>query len=113
LFCILRFSLEYWSLNSGPTPWAIPPRHFCDSVFWDRVSGTICLTWLWTLILLISASWVPSFDYDKSGVVWCSVTLVRMFTILQCSPLEIESVFHRISLHLICFSIWYQIDFGS
>jgi hypothetical protein len=27
-------------------------------VFWDRVSGTICLGWLRTAILLISASWV-------------------------------------------------------
>jgi hypothetical protein len=31
---------------------------FCDEVFWDRVSQTICLGWLWTKILLISASWV-------------------------------------------------------
>jgi hypothetical protein len=29
-------------------------------VFWDRFSRTICLGWLWTTILLISASWVAS-----------------------------------------------------
>jgi hypothetical protein len=28
------------------------------SFFWDRVSWTICLGWLRTMILLISASWV-------------------------------------------------------
>jgi hypothetical protein len=27
-------------------------------LFWDRVSWTICLGWLRTMILLISASWV-------------------------------------------------------
>jgi hypothetical protein len=27
-------------------------------VFWDRISGTISLGWLWTVILLICASWV-------------------------------------------------------
>jgi hypothetical protein len=27
-------------------------------VFWDRVLGTVCQGWLWTTILLISASWV-------------------------------------------------------
>jgi hypothetical protein len=27
-------------------------------LFWDRVSETICLGWLWTMILPISASWV-------------------------------------------------------
>jgi hypothetical protein len=27
-------------------------------VFWDRVSQTICPGWLWTVVLLISASWV-------------------------------------------------------
>jgi hypothetical protein len=26
--------------------------------FWDGVSWTICLGWLWTTILLLSSSWV-------------------------------------------------------
>jgi hypothetical protein len=26
--------------------------------FWDKVLWTICLGWLWTMIFLISASWV-------------------------------------------------------
>jgi hypothetical protein len=32
--------------------------YFCDGLFWDRVSRAICLGWLQTEILLISASWV-------------------------------------------------------
>jgi hypothetical protein len=49
--------LQYWGLNSGP-PWATPPALFCDGIFRDRVSWTIYPSWLWTAILLISASWV-------------------------------------------------------
>jgi hypothetical protein len=52
------FFLWYWGLNSGPTPWATPPALFLWTVFWDRVSKTICLGWLQTSSLLISASWV-------------------------------------------------------
>jgi hypothetical protein len=29
-----------------------PPAFFCDGFFWDRVSWTICPSWLWTTILL-------------------------------------------------------------
>jgi hypothetical protein len=32
------------------------PAHFCDGVFWARVSQTICPGYLRTMILLISAS---------------------------------------------------------
>jgi hypothetical protein len=52
------FVLWYWGLNSGSTPWAILPALFLWRVLWDRVSWTICQGWLWTVILLISASWV-------------------------------------------------------
>jgi hypothetical protein len=52
-----------------PTPWATLPLLFCDGFFWDRVSRTICPSWLGTVILLLwgwpqrldplaSASWV-------------------------------------------------------
>jgi hypothetical protein len=34
------------------------PALFCVGYFPDRVSGTICPGWLWTMILQISASWV-------------------------------------------------------
>jgi hypothetical protein len=50
--------LWYWGLNSRPSPLATPPAEFFGIVFWDRVSQTICLGWLQTVILLISASWV-------------------------------------------------------
>jgi hypothetical protein len=49
----------YWALNSGPTPWATPAALFCDGCFRDRVSQTICLGLLQTVILLVSASWQP------------------------------------------------------
>jgi hypothetical protein len=47
------FFLQYWGLNSGPIPWATP-----WAFFWESSWRTICLDWLQTLILLISASWV-------------------------------------------------------
>jgi hypothetical protein len=51
--------LWYKDLNSGPTPWAILPAPFCEGFFRDRVLWNyICLGWLRTKILLISASWV-------------------------------------------------------
>jgi hypothetical protein len=58
--------LQYWDLNSGPTPWATagPPSPFLVTFiylficFWDRVFQITFLGWLWTAILLISASWV-------------------------------------------------------
>jgi hypothetical protein len=53
-FSILGFELWAYTL----TPWAILPDLFCDGFFQDRVSRTICLDWLWTAVLLISASWV-------------------------------------------------------
>jgi hypothetical protein len=54
----LNIFLQYWGLNSGPTPWATPPAPFCEGFFWDRVSQTFCPGWLWITVLLISASWV-------------------------------------------------------
>jgi hypothetical protein len=52
------FFFRYWGLNSGPTPQATPPALFCDGFLQDRASRTICPGWLWTVSLLISASWV-------------------------------------------------------
>jgi hypothetical protein len=43
-------------LNS--VAWATPPALFLWRVFQGRVSQTICPGWLWTIILLISASLV-------------------------------------------------------
>jgi hypothetical protein len=60
--------LQYWGLNSGPTTWATPPALFCDGFFWDRVSQTICLGWVQTAVLLISASWVARITGESH---WC------------------------------------------
>jgi hypothetical protein len=50
--------LQYWGLNSGPTPWATPPVLFCDGFFKIGSRELFYPGWLWTLILLIAASWV-------------------------------------------------------
>jgi hypothetical protein len=41
-FILLCFVLQYWSLNSGPTPWTTSPALFGDGCFRDRVSWSIC-----------------------------------------------------------------------
>jgi hypothetical protein len=47
---------QYWGLNSGPTPWVMPPAIFFVMVVFFQTS---CIQgWLWTLVLLISAPWV-------------------------------------------------------
>jgi hypothetical protein len=50
------FFLWYWGLNSGPLTWASLPALSLWRVFQDRVWLIICLGWVWTAILLISAS---------------------------------------------------------
>jgi hypothetical protein len=52
------FFLRYWNLNSGPTPWTTPSPFLWWFFLKDSVSRTICLGWLRTVILLITASWV-------------------------------------------------------
>jgi hypothetical protein len=47
-----------WGLNPEPASWATPPVFWLWWVFWVRVLWAICPGWLWTEILLISASWV-------------------------------------------------------
>jgi hypothetical protein len=73
--------LWYCGLNSGPSPWATPLALFCEGFFQDRVSWTSCLGWLWTAILLFSASLVASITgencllgnyYSLSMAWWCS-----------------------------------------
>jgi hypothetical protein len=48
---ILGLELRAYTLSHSTSPF------FCYGFFWDRVFRTICLGWLWTVILLISASW--------------------------------------------------------
>jgi hypothetical protein len=74
------FFWQYWGLNSRPTPWATPPALFCDGFFQNRVSRTICPSWFWTAILLITTSqvarisgvtrWHPG-NYALLLSVWC------------------------------------------
>jgi hypothetical protein len=73
------FFLWCWGLNLGATPWAL----FCVRYFQNRVLWTICLGWVWTMILLISATWVPRI----TGV---SHQHLALLSILLVSYLEIE-----------------------
>jgi hypothetical protein len=67
---VLFFFFLIFFCGLGPTPWATPPAPFSDGLFfffWDRVSWTICVGWLWTVILLISASWVSRIQSWATG----------------------------------------------
>jgi hypothetical protein len=79
------FILQYWGLNSEPTPWAPPQPFLVMGFFQHRVSGDICLSLLWTTILLMSASWVAritgmshchlAFSFKRSRNVLVKVSL--------------------------------------
>jgi hypothetical protein len=95
-FFFFFFFLWCWSLNSGPTPQATPPALFlCDGFFQDRVTGTIHLGWLWTSILLISASWVAGItgmSHQLSSFLVCFLTYSSEINFL---PLTVENMhFH-------------------
>jgi hypothetical protein len=47
----------------------------CDGFFLDRVSQTICPVWLWTVVLLICASW----EARITGVSWWLALAVFLF----------------------------------
>jgi hypothetical protein len=48
---------------------------FCDEFFQERFSKTICLGWLWAVVILISASWVAKI----AGVShWCLAWILRI-----------------------------------
>jgi hypothetical protein len=50
------FCSEIWTHGLHLEP--LHQSYFCDGFFWDRVSQTISLGWLQTVIFLISVSWV-------------------------------------------------------
>jgi hypothetical protein len=52
-FVVTGLELRAYTLSHSTSPFYV-----CVRYFQDRVSRTICSGWLWTLILLISASWV-------------------------------------------------------
>jgi hypothetical protein len=70
------FPLRYWGLNSGPVPWASPPVLLCDGFFQNRILQIICPGWLWTVILLISASWVARITDVNQWHLACNIFLV-------------------------------------
>jgi hypothetical protein len=51
LFVVLGLELTAYTFSHSTSP-------FLDRIFQDRVSRTVCLDWLWTSILLVSASQV-------------------------------------------------------
>jgi hypothetical protein len=52
------FFLQCWGENSGPSSSVTLTTLLLWRVFQDRVSQTLCPDWLWTAILLISATWI-------------------------------------------------------
>jgi hypothetical protein len=54
------FFLQYWGLNSGPTSLTTPPPFFFFffCIFLIGSHKLLAWGWLWTVILLVSASWV-------------------------------------------------------
>jgi hypothetical protein len=54
--CVCERETEVWTqgLHLEPLHWP----YFCEGFFEMESRRTICLGWLWTVILLISASWV-------------------------------------------------------
>jgi hypothetical protein len=78
-FCFCGFfffcSTRPWTQGLHLEPLHQP--YFVMGFFRDRVSWTICPSWFWTMILLISASWVAritgmSHWYPASFVFWTS-----------------------------------------
>jgi hypothetical protein len=72
VFCLF-FVFSVLRLNSGSMSWATPPAQVFE-YFWGRVSWTICSSWLWTLMLLISASWVARITgvtHRCPAIFWC------------------------------------------
>jgi hypothetical protein len=63
LFVELGFEFRAYTLSHNTSLFC--KVGFC---FWDRVSWTVCSDWLWTLILLISISWVSKIT---SVIHWC------------------------------------------
>jgi hypothetical protein len=51
------FFLQYWDLNSGPTPWATPLAHFCEGFFQDKVFPNYLPGLAWNCDPPVSASW--------------------------------------------------------
>jgi hypothetical protein len=77
------FSAEVWTQDLH-LEWLTSP--FLWRVFWDRVSWTICPGWLWTSILLISASRVARIAGVSQQHFFCSPPLAVLCKEAQHVP---------------------------
>jgi hypothetical protein len=68
---ILGFDFRASHFLGRHSTWVIPPALFCIGCFQDRVSWTICQGWLWTVVLLISASWVARLQVWATSAQLC------------------------------------------
>jgi hypothetical protein len=95
LFLFFFFLFAVMGLNSGPSPWATPPVLFLRKVFRDSVSWSIYLSWFWTVILLISASWVAKII----GV--SHQRLATHLVFFQASGADWDQIWSDCALHLL------------
>jgi hypothetical protein len=96
----------------------LEPLHhlFCDGIFQDNVSQSICLGWLRTMILLISASWVVRITAVSDQIPKFSffLTYFQQFVILQSQSFLLLLVFSlQIFIQLMGGHIWYSKSFNS
>jgi hypothetical protein len=97
------FFLQYWGLNSGPSPWATPPTlFFCEGFFKIVSHRTLCPGWLRTANFLISASWVAKI----TGVShWC---LSCQWPLRCTAPFLVLAIFlcHLVLITIPACSMW-------
>jgi hypothetical protein len=93
--------LQYWGLNLGPTPWTTLPTFFFVMGFLEKGSHrTVCLAWLPTEMLLISASWVARI----TGVSYWHPAFFFFFSFKRDCTLKIFEDFSKNYLYLHIFS---------
>jgi hypothetical protein len=114
-FFLCFFFLQYWGLNSGPTPWVSPPALFCEGFFQDRVLRTICLGWLPTMILPPSSPF--DFKHNKISnknktnllslqVLPYSLSLQLHFLLLSKQLLLIPAIYSFLPLTAQTIQVW-------
>jgi hypothetical protein len=78
-FAVPGLELRAYILSQSTSP-------FLWWIFWDRVSRTIFPGWLWTTVLLISASWVAKIIGVSH---WCP-TLIYILTVTFARPVGLS-----------------------
>jgi hypothetical protein len=105
---VLGFELRVLNvLGRCSTTWATLSTLFCIGYFQHRVLQTICLGWLWVVILVICVSWVARFigmsHQVPSGLVLILILIYNNREI-QCYLVhECVSVFNWFRLLLLIF----------